>query len=66
MVRQITLDFLFREKGNKLVVDTEEAALAMAFILAESNKKGTASLKFLSPVSVPFWIVQISDEDGTK
>ena len=64
MVRQITLDFLFREKGNKLVVDTEEAALAMAFILAESNKKGTASLKFLSPVSVPFWIVQISDTNS--
>jgi hypothetical protein len=64
MVRQITLDFLFREKGNKLVVDTEEAALTMAFILAESNKKGNASLKFLSPVSVPFWIVQISDTNS--
>ena len=64
MVRQITLDFLFKEKGNKLVVDTEEASLAMAFILAESNKKGTANLKFLSPVSVPFWIVQISDTNS--
>ena len=64
MVRQITLDFLFREKGNKLVVDTEEAALAMAFILAESNKKGSANLKFLTPVSVPFWIVQISDTNS--
>jgi hypothetical protein len=64
MVRQITLDFLFHEKGNKLVVDTEEAALTMAFILAESNKKGNASLKFLSPVSVPFWIVQISDTNS--
>ena len=64
MVRQITLDFLFREKGNKLIVDTEEAALAMAFILAESNKKGKANLKFLSPVSVPFWIVQISDTNS--
>lgn len=64
MVRQITLDFLFQEKGNKLVVDTEEASLAMAFILAESNKKGNANLKFLSPVSVPFWIVQISDTNS--
>ncbi|MBY8997932.1 MAG: hypothetical protein KGD60_09380 [Candidatus Thorarchaeota archaeon] len=61
MVRQVALDFLFHEKGNKLVVDTEEAALAMAFILAESNKKGKANLKFLTPVSVPYWIVQISD-----
>ncbi len=64
MVRQITLDFLFKEKENKLVVDTEEASLAMAFILAESNKKGNANLKFLSPVSVPFWIVQISDTNS--
>jgi len=64
MVRQITLDFLFREKGNKLIVDTDETALVMAFILAESNKKGKASLKFLSPVSVPFWIVQISDTNS--
>ncbi len=64
MVRQITLDFLFQEKGSKLVVDTEEAALAMAFILAESNRKDKANLKFLSPVSVPFWIVQISDTNS--
>ena len=64
MVRQITLDFLFQEKGSKLVADTEEAALAMAFILAESNKKSKANLKFLSPVAVPFWIVQISDTNS--
>ncbi|MFW9835121.1 MAG: zinc-ribbon domain-containing protein [Candidatus Thorarchaeota archaeon] len=64
MVRQITLDFLFKEKGNKLVTDTEETSLAMAFILAESNKKGKAKLKFLSPVAVPFWIVQISDTNS--
>jgi hypothetical protein len=66
MVRQITLDFLFREKGNKLVVDTDEAALAMAFILAESNKKGKANLKFLTPVSVPFWIVSAIGESSMK
>ena len=64
MVRQITLDFLFREKENKLTVETEAAALAIAFILAESNKKGKASLKFLSPIAVPFWIVQISDTNS--
>lgn len=64
MVRQITLDFLFKDKGNKLVVDTDETALAMAFILAESNRKDSAALKFLSPISVPFWIVQISDTNS--
>ena len=64
MVRQITLDFLFREKGSKLVADTDEVALAMAFILTESNRKKDATLKFLSPISVPFWIVQISDTNS--
>jgi hypothetical protein len=61
MVRQLALDFLYAQKGNKLVVEKDEVALAMAFILAESNKKGKANLKFLTPVTVPFWIVQMSD-----
>ncbi|MHA2025054.1 MAG: hypothetical protein ACW98U_04050 [Candidatus Thorarchaeota archaeon] len=64
MVRQLALDFLYSQKGNKLVVEKEEVALAMAFILAESNKKGKANLKFLTPVTVPFWIVQISDTNS--
>jgi hypothetical protein len=64
MVRQLALDFLYSRKGDKLVVEKDEVALAMAFILAESNKKGKANLKFLTPVTVPFWIVQISDTNS--
>jgi hypothetical protein len=64
MVRQLALDFLFRKKDTKLVAEKDEVALAMAFILAESNRKGQASLKFLSPVTVPFWIVQISNTNS--
>ncbi|MHA2043148.1 MAG: zinc ribbon domain-containing protein [Candidatus Thorarchaeota archaeon] len=64
MVRQLAFDFLYHKKGNKLVVEKEEVAHAMAFILAESNKKGKAKLKFLSPITVPFWIVQISDTNS--
>jgi len=64
MVRQIALDFLFKQTKTKIVPDKDEAALAMAFILAESNRKGKAKLKFLSPVTVPFWIVQTSDTNS--
>jgi hypothetical protein len=64
MVRQLALDFLYSQKGDRLVVEKDEVALAMAFILAESNKKGKAKLKFLAPVTVPFWIVQISETNS--
>ena len=64
MVRQIALDFLFKQTKTKIVPDKDEVALAMAFILAESNRKGKAKLKFLSPVTVPFWIVQTSDTNS--
>jgi len=64
MVRQIALDFLFKQTKTKLVPEKEEVAQAMAFILAESNRKGRAKLKFLTPVSVPFWIVQVSDTNS--
>jgi hypothetical protein len=64
MVRQITLDFLFKQTKTKLVPEKEEIAQVMAFILAESNRKGKAKLKFLTPVTVPFWIVQTSDTNS--
>ncbi|MGY5880242.1 MAG: hypothetical protein RTV31_08325 [Candidatus Thorarchaeota archaeon] len=64
MVRQIALDFLFKQTKTKLVPDKDEIAQAMAFILAESNKKGKAKLKFLTPITVPFWIVQTSDTNS--
>ena len=64
MVRQIALDFLFKQTKTKIVPDKEEVALAMALILAESNRKGEAKLKFLTPITVPFWIVQTSDTNS--
>ncbi len=64
MVRKIALDFLFKQTKTKIVPDKDEAALAMAFILAESNRKGKANLKFLTPITVPFWIVQTSDTNS--
>jgi hypothetical protein len=64
MVRQIALDFLFKQTKSKLVPDKDEIAQVMAFILAESSKKGKAKLKFLTPVTIPFWIVQTSDTNS--
>ncbi|MHA1135914.1 MAG: zinc-ribbon domain-containing protein [Candidatus Thorarchaeota archaeon] len=64
MVRQIALDFLFKQTKTKLVPEKDEVARAMAFILAESNRKGKAKLKFLTPITVPFWIVQTSDTNS--
>ena len=64
MVRQIALDFLFKQTKTKLVPDKDEIAQAMAFILAESNRKAKAKLKFLTPITVPFWIVQTSDTNS--
>ena len=37
MVRQIALDFLHKETKSKIAPDRDDVALAMAFILAESN-----------------------------
>lgn len=64
MVRQIALDFIFKQTKTKLVPDKDEISQAMAFILAESNRKGKAKLKFLTPITIPFWIVQTSDTNS--
>jgi hypothetical protein len=36
----------------------------MAFILAESNRKAKAKIKYLSPISIPYWVVQVSDTES--
>ena len=64
MVRQIALDFLFKQTKTKLVPEKDEIAQVMAFILAESNRKGKAKLQFLTPITIPFWIVQVSDTNS--
>ena len=64
MVRQIALDFLHKSTKTKIAPDRDDVALAIAFILAESNMKGKANLKFLSPVTIPFWVVQMSDTNS--
>ncbi len=61
MVRRIALEFVHRKKGATIIAESDEIGLAMAFILAESKRKAKAKIKHLTPVSIPFWIVQVSD-----
>lgn len=60
MVREIALQFAYRKRFGKINPDDDEIALAMAFILAESNRSSSARIKQLSLVSIPYWIVQVS------
>jgi peptidoglycan hydrolase CwlO-like protein len=64
VVRQIALDFAFREKGKKLVVEDEDVGLAMVVALAESNRKAKSKITQIAPVAFPYWIVQVSDTDS--
>ncbi len=64
MVRQIAIDFLHQRQKTKTVVESDENALAMAFILAESNRKAKAKIKYLSPVAIPYWVVQVSETES--
>ncbi|MGY5853696.1 MAG: hypothetical protein RTU92_09040 [Candidatus Thorarchaeota archaeon] len=61
MVRRIALEFVHRKTGATIIPESDEIGLAMAFILAESKRKAKAKIKHLTPVSIPFWIVQVSD-----
>ncbi len=62
VVRKVTINFLQKRIGKtRIEPEPEENALAMAFIMAESGRKSKNKLKYLAPISIPFWIVQVSD-----
>jgi len=62
VVRQIALQFAYRKKFGKTIPDDDEIALAMAFVIAESKRKGTSKINQLAKVSIPYWIVQVSGD----
>ena len=64
MVRQIALEFLHRERGTRLIPESDETTLAIAAILAESNRKMDWTIKHLAPISIPYWIVQVSERSS--
>ena len=61
MVRQIALEFAYKKKAKGVTPDKEGIELAMAFALAVANRKAKAKIRQLTKVSIPFWVVQISD-----
>ncbi|MHA2082683.1 MAG: hypothetical protein ACXAEB_07945 [Candidatus Thorarchaeota archaeon] len=64
MVRQLALDFLYRKKETRIESESGGVALAVAFAMAESRKKASARISSLSQVAVPFWVVQVSQNDS--
>lgn len=60
VVRNLSLHYLYRREGTRVVVETESVGLIDAFALAESQRSGKQRLVSLSRVSIPFWIVQTS------
>jgi hypothetical protein len=64
VVRQLALDFLYRKKETRIESESGGVALAVAFAMAESRKKASARISSLSQVAVPFWVVQVSQNDS--
>ncbi len=63
MVRQLALNFLYKKSGNKLVSEQYETSIAVAFAIAEAQR-GKRRISSFTPVSVPYWIVQVSETDS--
>lgn len=64
MVRQFTIDFLYKKSGTSLAPEEEGVERAMALAWAASGASGSAQLKRLSKIAVPFWLVQSSPESS--
>ncbi|MFW9807859.1 MAG: zinc-ribbon domain-containing protein [Candidatus Thorarchaeota archaeon] len=60
MVRNLSLHYLYRKEGTRVVVETDSVSLIDALASAESQKSGNQRIVSLSRVSFPFWIVQTS------
>jgi hypothetical protein len=64
VVRKIALDFMHKKGVSRIEAVTDDTALTMAFILAKSGRTGKTELKSLTPVSIPYWVVQVSDRSS--
>ena len=60
MVRNLSLNFLYRKSGTRVELESEAVGLISALASAESSKGGSTRIVSLSRVSFPFWIVQTS------
>ena len=60
MVRNLSLNFLYRREGTRIEQESDAVGLVSALASAESQKGGSTRIVSLSRVSFPFWIVQTS------
>lgn len=60
MVRNLSLNFLYRKIGSRVELESDGVSLVVALDSAESQKGGSPRVVSLSRVSLPFWIVQTS------
>ncbi|MDF1540145.1 MAG: hypothetical protein P1Q69_14715 [Candidatus Thorarchaeota archaeon] len=61
MVRQLALRFIYDGKKKTPTPMGEDVSLTMALVLGEGHKSKEAKLASLSKLSLPFWIVQVSE-----
>ncbi len=60
MVRNLSLNFLYRRKGTRFEIESDNVSHVVALASAESQRKGSSRVVSLSRVTFPFWIVQTS------
>ncbi|MGY5870788.1 MAG: hypothetical protein RTV72_00945 [Candidatus Thorarchaeota archaeon] len=60
MVRNISINFLYKRVGTRVETEKDSICLAVALASAESRKGGNPRIISLSRISFPFWIVQTS------
>ncbi len=60
MVRNLSLNFLYRREGTRIEQESDAVGLVSALVAAESQKGRSPRIVSLSRVSFPFWIVQTS------
>ncbi|UCE09188.1 MAG: hypothetical protein JSW61_09420 [Candidatus Thorarchaeota archaeon] len=63
MVRQLALKFLYNKTSSGLEPEPYHTSLAMGFAAAESAGTGR-SIKSVSFVSIPYWVVQVSESES--
>ena len=60
MVRNLSLQYLYRKEGTRIEIESDSVALIDALVAAETLKGSSTRVASLSKVSIPFWFVQIS------
>ncbi|MHA1965929.1 MAG: zinc-ribbon domain-containing protein [Candidatus Thorarchaeota archaeon] len=60
MVRNLSLNYLYRHVGSRIEPESDSVCIAAALAEAESRKGANTRIVSLSKVSFPFWIVQTS------